>query len=347
MKLQNVLKGRSPEIGPIDRNNKLPAMMLNSDGRNPDVSTMPSSSASSITGSDRILKPTQYDVVFGRGKPFQGHAGNIRLHMIVDGYKARYSKARRNEKTEIAKEIVRSIKNDKEKPGRFLRLAGGGEEGWEQVSDTIARDKVSHALRGKPHHDRKEAGATTNKCNVQNSPSPKKRKTNASSPQKMKQALKKEEERHVQQNKRQKMLPGTSSTTSISTSDTEILSPFRSSPPATTVFSQVSPNFGYDKTPLLRDLKSERLASALASDNSNIGLSNIMMMFNNQNRSSQLGSLQSMLGQRSSMLCRNVGLVPRFSPSLVAANNYIRMTEIRSAQQASELLPRSPHFSFW
>lgn len=110
----------------------------------------------------RISQPSRFDVLFGRGKPYQGHAGNIRLHKIVDLYKPRYSQARRHEKTEIAEEIVQFIKsaganNNNNKPGRFLKRMEN-EEAWVEVSDSIARDKVSHALRGKtrkeadPHH---------------------------------------------------------------------------------------------------------------------------------------------------------------------------------------------------
>eukprot|EP00529_Nitzschia_sp_RCC80_P002155 CAMPEP_0113513436 /NCGR_PEP_ID=MMETSP0014_2-20120614/39863_1 /TAXON_ID=2857 /ORGANISM="Nitzschia sp." /LENGTH=555 /DNA_ID=CAMNT_0000409843 /DNA_START=131 /DNA_END=1798 /DNA_ORIENTATION=- /assembly_acc=CAM_ASM_000159 len=150
-----------------------------------------------------IYKPTQYDVLLGRGRPFQSWNGNKRLHTVVDMYKPRYTNAKRHEKTEMAEEIVMFIKSTgKEKVGRcgrFLRrvtleevrkqraaaaaaaaAAGGGGGaptaatayiegydkhiafltdtsvvtsvgggGWVEVSDLIARDKVSHALRGK------------------------------------------------------------------------------------------------------------------------------------------------------------------------------------------------------
>lgn len=100
---------------------------------------------------DTIVKPTKFDVLFGRGKPYQGHSGNIRLHKVVDVYKPRYSQARRHVKTEIAEEIVQFIKGGGEKAGRFLKRTEG-EDAWVEVSDTIARDKVSHALRGKSRH---------------------------------------------------------------------------------------------------------------------------------------------------------------------------------------------------
>ena len=112
-------------------------------------------------GSDvpRISQPSQFDVLFGRGKPYQGHAGNIRLHKIVDLYKPRYSQARRHEKTEIAEEIVQFIKTptNNNKPGRFLKRVEN-EEAWVEVSDSVARDKVSHALRGKPRKESESSG---------------------------------------------------------------------------------------------------------------------------------------------------------------------------------------------
>lgn len=112
-------------------------------------------------GSDvpRILQPSQFDVLFGRGKPYQGHAGNIRLHKIVDLYKPRYTQARRHEKTEIAEEIVQFIKTPttNNKHGRFLKRVEN-EEAWVEVSDSVARDKVSHALRGKARKESEASG---------------------------------------------------------------------------------------------------------------------------------------------------------------------------------------------
>jgi hypothetical protein len=93
---------------------------------------------------------TPNDVVFGRGKPFQSHEGNLRFHQIVQLHKSRYAKSRRHEKTEIAEEIVQLIKSGQSgEAGRFLKKSQSG-DGWVEVEDTIAREKVSHALRGKP-----------------------------------------------------------------------------------------------------------------------------------------------------------------------------------------------------
>lgn len=144
MKLQKLLKGRSPEGSPVSNSQ---------DDASTDSSRKESTSnASEAEQGSRIHQPTQYDVLFGRGKPYQGHAGNQRLHKVVNLYKARYSQARRHEKTEIAEEIVQFIKTGGTKAGRFLKRVEG-EECWVEVGDSIARDKVSHALRGKPRKD--------------------------------------------------------------------------------------------------------------------------------------------------------------------------------------------------
>ncbi|CAJ1931123.1 unnamed protein product [Cylindrotheca closterium] len=106
-------------------------------------------------GADEI-QPTEYDVLFGRGKPFQDHPGNLRLHSIVNVYKPNYTQARRHEKTAIAEDVVKIIKNDGKHVGRFLKQVDGK---WEGVSDIEARAKVSHALRGKSRVEPKSKSA--------------------------------------------------------------------------------------------------------------------------------------------------------------------------------------------
>ena len=137
----------------------------------------------------RILHPTVFDVLFGRGKPyqvnvvlslkwlvfmyfcsqgltyvchFQSHSGNIRLHKVVSAFRSRYAQARRHEKTEIAEEIVQFIQttvSPESQPGRFLKRIEE-DECWVVVSDAVARDKVSHALRGKPRIEDRASEAT-------------------------------------------------------------------------------------------------------------------------------------------------------------------------------------------
>ena len=70
----------------------------------------------------------------------------MRLHKLVDFHREKYLQSKRFDKCVIAKQIVRVIK---ETSGRFLKRAGDGLDYWVVVSDEVAREKVSHALRSK------------------------------------------------------------------------------------------------------------------------------------------------------------------------------------------------------
>ena len=70
----------------------------------------------------------------------------MRLHKLVDFHRKKYLQSKRFDKCVIAKQIVRVIK---ETSGRFLKRAGDGLDYWVVVSDEVAREKVSHALRSK------------------------------------------------------------------------------------------------------------------------------------------------------------------------------------------------------
>lgn len=71
-------------------------------------------------------------VLLGRGKPFQSHYGNIRLHKLVNENREQYLGASRDEKNSIAKSIVQNIKRgtDGEPSGRFLKRADDGRDFW-------------------------------------------------------------------------------------------------------------------------------------------------------------------------------------------------------------------------
>jgi hypothetical protein len=98
-----------------------------------------------------IDAPEPFDVLLGRGKPIQKRLGNKLIRLLIDKNSHRYDKAPRLEKRAIANEIVQSIKSNNGKlPGRFLRLCGSAEqEGWKEVSDAVAIDKVSHIFRAR------------------------------------------------------------------------------------------------------------------------------------------------------------------------------------------------------
>lgn len=97
------------------------------------------------SGVDKNLKmttlPSNTDILLGRGRPIQEHPGNVRLHTIVDELLPRYDKMSKTEKTELANKVVQSLK-----PGCFLSQECGV---WTEVSDDVAREKVSHLFRGR------------------------------------------------------------------------------------------------------------------------------------------------------------------------------------------------------
>jgi hypothetical protein len=46
----------------------------------------------------RILHPSPYDVLLGRGRPLQAHPGNLRFHSICNKHREAYKTARKREK---------------------------------------------------------------------------------------------------------------------------------------------------------------------------------------------------------------------------------------------------------
>jgi hypothetical protein len=99
-------------------------------------------SESTIEAKPSTGLPTQFDVLFGRGK-VKDHPGNIRLHKVIDNMRSRYELAEKWEKTVIAEEIIAIIKDAS---GRFLKVEG---DGWVEVDMEVAREKVSHTFRSR------------------------------------------------------------------------------------------------------------------------------------------------------------------------------------------------------
>jgi hypothetical protein len=89
----------------------------------------------------RIVVPAHVDVLFGRGKPFREHIGNMRLFNLLDANLMRYELVTTKEKSGVIAEMVDLIKVQH---GRFLKQEGCT---WVEVDDKMAREKVSHAFR--------------------------------------------------------------------------------------------------------------------------------------------------------------------------------------------------------
>ena len=90
---------------------------------------------------EQLLLPSNKDVLFGRGRPFQEHAGNLRLSSIIESLKPRYEELKRTEKTLLAGDVVKKMKGQ---GTRFLRQIDGY---WKEVDDSVAREKVSQGFR--------------------------------------------------------------------------------------------------------------------------------------------------------------------------------------------------------
>jgi hypothetical protein len=100
----------------------------------------------------RIMVPGPFDVLVGRGRFIQEHAGNLCYRHIVESHMEKYEQAtKRVEKTDLTAEVVKVVN---ERGGRFLKQDGGG---WTEINVDSARDKVSHSFRNL----RKSIGTTT------------------------------------------------------------------------------------------------------------------------------------------------------------------------------------------
>lgn len=88
-----------------------------------------------------VLRPE--DVLSGRGGGTNRHPGNIYFRQVVHQAQPEYVKSRKKNKSSIARDIVKSIRN---KNGRFLKFHP--QLGvWHDVGDKKATEKTSQALR--------------------------------------------------------------------------------------------------------------------------------------------------------------------------------------------------------
>ena len=71
-----------------------------------------------MTVNNLVACPTHFDVLLGRGKPFQEHEGNSRLNLLVDVYCQSYTKMTKSEKTKTTAKVIGLVYQS---GGRFLR----------------------------------------------------------------------------------------------------------------------------------------------------------------------------------------------------------------------------------
>ena len=93
------------------------------------------------TNEESIILPRRFDVLFGKSSRERSHTGNLRAMHLCDMHWDKYEAAGKFQKTEVAERIVSIIHQS---GGRFLKLE---KEGWIEVTDHVAREKISHFFR--------------------------------------------------------------------------------------------------------------------------------------------------------------------------------------------------------
>jgi hypothetical protein len=88
-------------------------------------------------------KPTEVDVLCGRGGRTNHHTGNIQYLRMKEEIQDRYLAASKEEKTAISQELVDAIHS---RGGRFLKLDERSNQ-WYEIDDRTARKKASQTLR--------------------------------------------------------------------------------------------------------------------------------------------------------------------------------------------------------
>jgi hypothetical protein len=88
------------------------------------------------------IAPKSSDVLLGRGKGVQFHAGNMRLRMVMGSFFSEYERCKRMEKKSVALLVVSEVKS---RGGSFLQQNDGA---WQEVDneDAILK-KVMHSFR--------------------------------------------------------------------------------------------------------------------------------------------------------------------------------------------------------
>ena len=121
----------------------------------PEATTKEEKKESLCPAGEVVVRPTEIDVILGRGTNPRNYPGNHLLHTLIEKYAEQYESAStsRFEKTVIASTIVEQIKNYHSKDSgnscpRFLRRHP--ESGnWIVVSHQYARGRVAHAFRNR------------------------------------------------------------------------------------------------------------------------------------------------------------------------------------------------------
>ena len=89
----------------------------------------------------QIHVPSIFDVLFGKGTPYQDHTGNKRFRALIADHQKQYEKSGRGGKMQVAQSIVDNVLQN---TGMFLKPDDGS---WITVDNDSARSKVSSTFR--------------------------------------------------------------------------------------------------------------------------------------------------------------------------------------------------------
>ncbi|KAL3910050.1 MAG: hypothetical protein SGARI_002308 [Bacillariaceae sp.] len=92
-------------------------------------------------GRTHVVVPTNQDILFGRGKKYREHYGNMKMNITLESYIELYESVGIKEKSNVIADVTRKLMND---GARFLKLEG---DVWMPVEEKLARAKVSHCFR--------------------------------------------------------------------------------------------------------------------------------------------------------------------------------------------------------
>jgi len=93
------------------------------------------------------------DVLMGHSPRLRVHAGNIAFNEIIATKFEQYCSSTKRDKTALSWEILDTIHS---KGGKFLKQDKKDDALWKEVSNAVARDKVSSSFRGKLKKKKKE-----------------------------------------------------------------------------------------------------------------------------------------------------------------------------------------------
>lgn len=111
-----------------------------------------SSATSSSSTTAAAITPREYDVLFGRGRKYFGHPGNLRMLQIIQESKDIYNASSKTEKKCLTKRTIERIRKMEagctaHPPVRFLKLRKDGSGLFVEATRKEVHDKVSHCYR--------------------------------------------------------------------------------------------------------------------------------------------------------------------------------------------------------